>query len=87
MTNCMGKHVADGSAFVKERSFMGLQILCSVEKDLHHLVCGQSVLHDSSFDIHRVISSRDGLLISWIHFAPDDDLPAAAVFGEVQPAN
>lgn len=61
------------------------EILSSVKNNLHDIVFDQSVLDDSTFDVSRIIPSRDMLLLPWIYATRDGNPLALPAFDEIKP--
>lgn len=87
MTSCVRKHIAHTRASVNVRSSMDLKILRSVEGEVQHIVCSQSVLGDGSLEVSRVLPSRDLLLLPCVDAARDGDSWAMPASYEVQVAS
>lgn len=80
MKNCVGIHFAHARVSVSERSFMVVEILRGVGRELQDIVSGQSVNDDDHSDFGSVPPSREVLLLFWIDAAPDDvslDIPSS----------
>lgn len=85
--NCVEKHIANALASENKRSSTVVEILCTMDSELHDIVSSQYVLGDGLLDTGSFKSSRDVLLLPRIDAAPDGDTSAVPAFDKTQTRN
>lgn len=85
LKDSMRKHIARARNPFKERRSTVVEILRSVENDLHDIVSGQSDLENSPFDVICVMRFLDVLKNPWVDIEPYGFHSSLAAVVEIQP--
>lgn len=87
MKHCAGQLIVRGLVSGNERSSTVVEIIYSVENDLHKISSVHFTHDDIPLDIIRNITSRNILLLLWIDALPDGNSSALPGSDEIQRAS
>lgn len=87
MKNGVKKHIVHARASFTQRSSMFVEILRTVEVELHYISSSQSVYGDGALDVTRATASRDVRSLTCIDAMPDADSFAKLTSDKAQAAS